>query len=97
MQISAAIIEKSSLFNIVENIHDSVTKMVSIPMFSRSKISINTLRNYRHIYLFRIWKLAAAIITNPSFFNFSDSMHDNEIKVVSITTFSRSRIMIKTT
>ena len=33
MQISAYIIEKSILFNIVESMHDSVTKMVFIPAF----------------------------------------------------------------
>ena len=42
------------------------------------------------------------IVVNGSFskfgfFNISDSMHDNEIKVVSISTFSWSRIMIKLT
>ena len=45
MQISA-MIEKSILFNIVESMHDTVTKMVSISMFSRSIIRINTTRIY---------------------------------------------------
>ena len=34
MQISAAIIEKSVLFNSVESMHDNVTKMMSMLMFS---------------------------------------------------------------
>ena len=35
MQIRASIIEIYILFNIVESMHDTATKMVSIPMFSR--------------------------------------------------------------
>ena len=34
MQISAAIIEKSVLFNTVESMHDNVTKIMSMLMFS---------------------------------------------------------------
>jgi len=45
MQISAAIIEESILFNIIESMHNTFTKMVSIPMFSRSMIRINTIKN----------------------------------------------------
>ena len=97
MQISASIIEISILFNIVESMNDTVTQMVSIPMFSRSVIMINTIWNHQHIYLFRICKLATVIVAKPSFFNIYDSMLDNDIKVVSTTIFSWSRIMIKTT
>ena len=32
------------LFNIGKSMHDTVTKMVSMPMFSRSMIRINTIR-----------------------------------------------------
>ena len=46
MQISASIIEKSILFNIVESMHDIVTKMVSNQIFSRSVIRINTIWNH---------------------------------------------------
>jgi len=46
MQTSASIIERSIVFNTVESMHDSVTKMVSIPMFSKSLIKINTIRIY---------------------------------------------------
>jgi len=46
MQISASIIEKPILFNIVESMHDIVTQMVSIPMFSGSVIRINTIWNH---------------------------------------------------
>ena len=48
MQISASIIEKSMLFNIVESIymHDTLTKIVSIAMFSMSVIRINTIWNH---------------------------------------------------
>ena len=45
MQIIASIIETSIVFNIVERMHDTVTKMVSIPMFSRTVIRINTIWN----------------------------------------------------
>ena len=34
MQISEAIIEKSVLFNTVESMHDNVTKIMSMLMFS---------------------------------------------------------------
>ena len=34
MQISAAIMEKSVLFNTVESMHDNVTKTMSMLMFS---------------------------------------------------------------
>ena len=40
MQISAAIIEKSILFNTIVSIHDSITKLVSIPMCSIPMCSI---------------------------------------------------------
>ena len=46
MQISDSIIEISILFNIVESMNDTVTKMVSIPMFSRSLSMINTILNH---------------------------------------------------
>ena len=46
MQISASIIEISIVFNIVESMHDTLTKMVSIPMFSRSVIVTNTIWNH---------------------------------------------------
>ena len=46
MQISSSIAEKSILFDIVESVHNTVTKMASIPKFSRSLIRINTVRNY---------------------------------------------------
>ena len=97
MQVSASIIRHSILFNIVESMHDTLTKMVSVPMFSRSMIRIHTIWNQWHMYLFRICKLATAIVAKPTFFNSSDNMHDNEITVVSTTLFSWSRIMIKTT
>ena len=38
MQISASIIKINMLFNIVESMHDILTKMVSIAVFSRSVI-----------------------------------------------------------
>ena len=46
MQISASSIEKYILFNIVESMHDTVTQIVSIPMFSGSVIRINTIWNH---------------------------------------------------
>ena len=46
MQISATIIEIPVLFNIIKTMHDTVTKMVSIHMFSRSMISINTISKF---------------------------------------------------
>ena len=46
MQISASIIVKSVLFNIVASMHDTVTQIVSIPMFSGSVIRINTIWNH---------------------------------------------------
>ena len=95
MQISASIIEKSILLHVVESMHDTLTKMVSKPMFSRSEIRMNNIRNYQYIYLFRICKLASAIISNSSFVNIYDSMDDNEIKVVSTTTFSQTKIMMR--
>ena len=85
MQISAAIIETSMLFNIVKSMEDTVTKMVSVPIFSRSMIGINTIRNYKHVCLVRICKLATAIIAKPDFFDISDG---NKIKVVSTIAFS---------
>ena len=97
MQISASIIETSILFNIVESMDDTFRNMVSIPMFSRSVIRINTTRNDWHIYLFRICKLATAIIAKLSIFNISASMHGNYLNVMSTTTFSWLRIMINTT
>ena len=45
MQIGASIIEKYIGFNIVECMQDTVTKIVSIPMFSKSMIRVNTIRN----------------------------------------------------
>ena len=49
---------------------------------------------YRSIFIPNIQIIATTIITKPSFFNISDSMHGNEIRVVSTTTFSWSMIMI---
>ena len=46
MQISTSIIETFILFNIVESMHDTLTQMVSIPMFSGSVIRINTIWNH---------------------------------------------------
>ena len=46
MHISASIIEKSILFNIVESMHDTVTQIVSIPVFSGLVIRINTIWNH---------------------------------------------------
>ena len=44
--VPPCIIEKSILFNIVESMHDTVTKMMSMRMFSRSMIRINTIWNH---------------------------------------------------
>ena len=44
MEISAAIVEIPISFNFVKNIHGTVTKIVSVPMCSRSVIKINTIR-----------------------------------------------------
>ena len=46
MQIGASIIEKSTLFNIVKSMDDTVIKMASIPIFSRSMIRINNIWNH---------------------------------------------------
>ena len=43
MQISAAI-KKTILFNIAKSMHDTFTNIVSMVMFSRSMIRINTIR-----------------------------------------------------
>ena len=67
MQISAAIIEKSNLFNIVKRMHDIFITIVFMPMFSRSVIRLNTIRKFQLVYLFPICKLATAIIANLLF------------------------------
>jgi len=97
MQISAPIIETFILFTIVKHMHDTFTTIVSVAMFVRSVIRINTIKNYYYISLFRICELATAIMAKTSFFKISDSMYDNKIKVVSTATFSWSRIMTKIT
>jgi len=62
LQISASIVDKSIVFNIVESKHDIATELVSIPMFSRTMISIS--------------KVTTTIIAKPSFSIIYYSMHD---------------------
>ena len=51
IQISAAIIKKTILFNIDKSVHDTGTKVTSMPMFSRSIIRINTIKVLASIFI----------------------------------------------
>ena len=44
MQISAAILEKPILFNIIKTMHYTLTKMMTMAMLSRSVVRINAIR-----------------------------------------------------
>ena len=95
LQIRAAITEKSILLNISATLHDNVTEMVSIPMFSWSRINIKVLKKLPHPYIWSLCKLVAAITEKSTSLNISATLHDNVTEMVSIPMFSWSRIKIK--
>ena len=72
MQIRSAITEKSILLNISATLHDNVTEMVSIPMFSWSRIgNIKVLQKLPHPYILSLCKLVAAITEKSTLLNIS--------------------------
>jgi len=95
MQIRSAITEKSILLNISATMHDNVTEMVFIPMFSWSRIKIKALKKLPHPYILSLCKLVAAITEKSTLLNISATLHDNVTEMVSISMFSWSKIKIK--
>ena len=67
-KLVAAITEKTTFINNFTSIHHNVTKMVSMPMFSWSKIQMKALKQLSHEYALPVCKLVAAITEKNYFY-----------------------------
>ena len=77
MQISASTREKSILFNIVESVKDIVTNIASIPIFSRSIIKINFIRN-----IYNYWRCATYCQKKPKLTSSVERMSDATVMAI---------------
>ena len=82
MQISTAITENMILLNISGNIHDNVSKKVSIPRFSWSRIKIKALEKLSHQYISSICKLVTTIDEKAIFPNKMYTDHTIEYHIM---------------
>ena len=82
MQIRAAITEKAILFDIFGSMHHNVTKMVSQPMFSRSRNIIMTIKMCNVSLYAKYMQIMAAITKKTILFDYFGSMHHNVTKMV---------------
>ena len=80
MQISAAITEISSFFNILATMHYIISKIVSTHMFHGQGML-----SYEYAYI--CMRIKTAIIEKPNFFNTWKTIHDNIMKLVSTHMF----------
>jgi hypothetical protein len=94
MQIRVAITEKSVFKNICAMKHDNVTKMVSTPMLSWSRMQLKPFRIMSDVYIWSVCKLVAAIMEKNVFINSFVNIPDNVTKMMSRPMFSWSRIKI---